>query len=93
VLPHIFILILYFSLMVYIISNLEKLVCSLLHLFSLSFNLFGVWAKSKFNLFNLLNVMMWGVYHFCSGVLVVEGLLNFSCHFCICPYIFNHGFS
>jgi hypothetical protein len=34
----------------------------------------------------------WGVYHFCSGVLVVRSLLNFSCHFCICPYLLNHGF-
>jgi hypothetical protein len=34
-------------------------------------------AKSKFYLFNSLTLMVWGVYHFCSGVLVVRGLLDF----------------
>jgi hypothetical protein len=29
--------------------------------------------------------MGWGVYHFCSGVLSVRSLLNFSCHFCNGP--------
>jgi hypothetical protein len=62
------------------------------HIFSLSFDLFEVLAKSKFYLFNSPNVMVWGVYHFCSGILVVRGLLNVSCHYCMCPTIFNYGF-
>jgi hypothetical protein len=49
-------------------------------IFSLSFDLFEVLAKSNFYLFNPLTVMVWGGYHFCSGILVVRGLLNFSLH-------------
>jgi hypothetical protein len=60
-------------------------------IFSLSFDLFEVLAKSKFYLFNPLTVMVWGGYHFCSGILVVRGLLDFSCHSCMRPYIFNYG--
>jgi hypothetical protein len=40
-------------------------------------------TKSKFYLLNSLTMMVWCVYHFCSGILVVRGLLNFSCHYCI----------
>jgi hypothetical protein len=49
-------------------------------IFSLSFDLFEVLAKSNFYLFNPLTVMVWGSYHFCSGILVVRGLLIFSLH-------------
>jgi hypothetical protein len=38
-------------------------------------------------------MMGWGVYYFCSGVLVVRSLLNFSYHFLNGPYFFNYGFS
>jgi hypothetical protein len=55
------------------------------------FDLFEVLAKSKFYLFNPLTVIVWCGYHFCSGILVVRGILNISCHYCMCPYIFNHG--
>jgi hypothetical protein len=64
----------------------------MLHIFNLSFDLFEVLAKSKFYLSNSLTVMVWGVYHFCSGMLVVRGLLNFYCHYCMCPIFLTMAF-
>jgi hypothetical protein len=49
-----------------------------------SFGLYGLirtWAKIKFELFNPLIMMGWGVYYFYSGVLAVRSLLKFSYHF------------
>jgi hypothetical protein len=66
--------------------------CSLFHIFSRTFDLLEVLAKSKFYLFNSLTVMVWGVYHFCSGILVVRGLLNFSCHYCMCHVFLTMAF-
>jgi hypothetical protein len=37
-------------------------------------------------------MMGWGVYYFCSGVVVVRSLLNFIYPFYSGPCIFNHGF-
>jgi hypothetical protein len=82
-LHHIFTLVSYFSLVAYIISNWVKIGLLTISPFSLSFDLFEVLAKSMFYLFKLLTVMVWGFYHFCSGILVVRDLLNFSCHYCI----------
>jgi hypothetical protein len=49
----------------------------MLHNFWLSYDLIKTWAKIKFELFNPLIMMGLGVYHFCSGVLVVRSLLTF----------------
>jgi hypothetical protein len=38
-------------------------------------------SKTIFELFSSLIVRGWGVYYFCSGVLVVRSLLNFYYHF------------
>jgi hypothetical protein len=66
--------------------------CSLFHIFSLTFDLFEVLDKSKFYLFISLTVMVWGVYHFCSGILVVRGLLIFFCYYCMCPIFLTMAF-
>jgi hypothetical protein len=59
----------------------------MLHIFWLSYDLIETWAKIKFELFNPLIMMGWGIYYFCSGVLAVRSLLNFSYHFWNGPYI------
>jgi hypothetical protein len=48
------------------------------HTFWLAYDLIEIGLNIKFYLFNLLEMMGWGVYHFCSGVQVVASLLNFS---------------
>jgi hypothetical protein len=48
-----------------------------LHNFRLSYDLIRTWTKTIFELFSSLIVRGWGVYYFCSGVLVVRSLLNF----------------
>jgi hypothetical protein len=53
----------------------------MLHNFRLSYELIRTWAKTIFELFSSLIMRGWGVYYFCSGVLVVRSLLNFSYHF------------
>jgi hypothetical protein len=63
-----------------------------LHNFRLSYDLIRTWAKTIFELFSSLIVRGWGVYYFCSGVLVVKSLLNFSYLSSKGSYIFNHGF-
>jgi hypothetical protein len=45
--------------------------------FRLSYDLIRTWAKTIFELFSSLIVRGWGVYYFCSGVLLVRSLLNF----------------
>jgi hypothetical protein len=65
----------------------------MLHNFWLSYDLIRTWAKIKFELFNPLIMMGWGVYYFCSDVLVVRSLLKFSYHFLNGAYIFNYGSS
>jgi hypothetical protein len=66
---------------VYSIHNLVKIICPLLHNFWLAYDLIGIWLNIKFYLFNPLKMMGWGIYHFCSGVLVVTSPLNFSYKF------------
>jgi hypothetical protein len=56
----------------------KKFICPLLHSFWLAYDLIEMWLKIKFYLFTLLKMMGWGVYHFCSGVLVVTSSLDFS---------------
>jgi hypothetical protein len=72
----------YFSLVVYFINSWVKFylpnVCTI---FWLPCDLIRTWAKIKFELFNPLIMMGWGIYYFCSGVLVVRSLLNFSYYF------------
>jgi hypothetical protein len=46
-------------------------------LFWFAHDLIEIWSNIKFYLFTLLKVMGWGVYHFCSGVLVVTSLMDF----------------
>jgi hypothetical protein len=53
----------------------------LLHNFRLSYDLMRTLSKTIFELFSSLIVRGWGVYYFCSGVLVVRSLLNFYYHF------------
>jgi hypothetical protein len=53
----------------------------LLHTFWLTYDLIGMLLNTKFYLFIPFKMMGWGVYHFCSGVLVVRSLLNFSYQF------------
>jgi hypothetical protein len=65
----------------YFINNLVKFICPLLHIFWLTYDLIGIWLNTKFYLFNPLKMMGWGIYHFCSGVLVVRSLLIFFTNF------------
>jgi hypothetical protein len=53
----------------------------MLHNFRISYDLIRTWAKTIFKLFSSLIVRGWGVYYFCSGVLVIRSLLNFFYHF------------
>jgi hypothetical protein len=48
VLPYIFNLVSYFSMVVYFINNLGKFICLLLHNFRLSYDLIRTSAKIKF---------------------------------------------
>jgi hypothetical protein len=52
-----------------------------LHYFWFAHDLIEIWLNIKFYLFSLLKMMGWGVYHFCSSVLVVTSPLNFSYQF------------
>jgi hypothetical protein len=56
----------------------QKFICPLLHSFWFAHDLIEIWLNIKFYVFTLLKMMGWGVYHFCSGVLVVTSPLNFS---------------
>jgi hypothetical protein len=67
-----------FFLVAYFIINLVKFICPLLHTFWLAYDLIEIWLNIKLYLFTLLKMMDWGVYHFCSGVLVVTSPLDFS---------------
>jgi hypothetical protein len=49
-----------------------------LHTFGLLMILIEIWLKIKSYLITLLKMMDWGVYHFCSGILVVTSPLDFS---------------
>jgi hypothetical protein len=51
-------------------------ICPLSHYFCFAHDLFEIWPNIKFYLFTLLKMMGWGVYHFCSGVLVVTSPLD-----------------
>jgi hypothetical protein len=61
-----------------------------LHTFWLAYDLIEIWLNIKFYLFNPLKMMGWSIYHFCSGVVVVTSLLNFSYQFRNCSHISNN---
>jgi hypothetical protein len=63
---------------VYSINNLVKIYLPTGAHFWLAYDLIEIWVNIKFYLFNPLKMMDWGIYHFCSGVLVVTSPLNFS---------------
>jgi hypothetical protein len=69
--------ILHFSLVAYFLIDLVKIYLPLLQYFWFAHDLFQIWPNIKFYLFTLLKMMGWGVYHFCSGVLVVTSPLDF----------------
>jgi hypothetical protein len=70
--------VLHFSLVAYFIINLvKKILPSVAHFFWLTYDLIEIWLNIKFYLFTLFKMMGWGVYHFCSGVLVVTSPLDF----------------
>jgi hypothetical protein len=52
-----------------------------LHTFWLAYDLIEIWLNIKFYLFTLLKMIDWGVYHFCSGILVVTTPLDFFNNF------------
>jgi hypothetical protein len=85
--------VLHFSLVAYFITYLVKIICPLLHTFGLAYDLDEIWLKIKFYLFTLLKMMGWGVYHFCSGVLVVTSPLDFYLQFWNCFHNSNNCFS
>jgi hypothetical protein len=68
---------LHFSMVAYLIIDLKNFICPLLHHFWVAHYLFEIGPNIKFYLFTLLKMMGWGVYHFCSGVLVVTSPLDF----------------
>jgi hypothetical protein len=77
----------------YFIINLVKIYLPLLHSCWLAYDLIELWLNIKFYLFTLLKMMDWGVYHFCSGILVVTSPLNFSYQFWNCFHNSNNCFS
>jgi hypothetical protein len=72
---------LYFSLVAYLIIDLAKFWLPTLHYHGLLHDLFGKCLIIMLDLFSLLKMMGWGVYYFCSGVLVVISSLNFYYQF------------
>jgi hypothetical protein len=67
---------LHFSLVAYLIIDLANFVCPKLHYFRVARDLFEIWLIIMSYLFTLLKMMGWGVYYFCSGVLVVRSPLD-----------------
>jgi hypothetical protein len=61
----------------YFIINLVKIYLHTIALFWFAHDLIETWLNIKFYLVTLLKMMGWGVYHFCSGVLVVTSPLHF----------------
>jgi hypothetical protein len=70
--------VLHFSLVAYFFINLVKIYLPTVAHFLLAYGLIEICLNIKFYLFTLLKMMDWGVYHFCSGVLVVTSPLDFS---------------
>jgi hypothetical protein len=68
---------LYFSLMAYLIIDLAKLYLPIIALFWVTHDLFELWLIIMFYLFTLPKMRGWGVYYFCSRVLVVTSPLDF----------------
>jgi hypothetical protein len=68
---------LHFSLVAYLIIDLAKFYLPIIAFFWVTHDLFEIWLIIKIYLFTLLKMMGWGVYHFCSGVLVVTSPLDF----------------
>jgi hypothetical protein len=61
----------------YFIINLVKIYLPTVAHF-LAYDLIEIWLNIKFYFFILLKMIDWGVYHFCSGILVVTSPLDFS---------------
>jgi hypothetical protein len=68
---------LYFSLVAYLIIDLAKFYLPIIALLWVIHDLFGIWLIIILYLFILLKMIGWGVYYFCSGVLVVTSPLDF----------------
>jgi hypothetical protein len=68
---------LHFSLVAYLIIDLEKFYLPIIAFFWVTHDLFEIWLIIKFYLFTLLKMMGWGGYLFCSAVLVVTSPLDF----------------
>jgi hypothetical protein len=72
---------LYFSLVAYFISDLAKFNLPIIALLWVTHDLIELWLIIVFYLFTLLKMLGWGVYYFCSGVLVVASPLDFYYQF------------
>jgi hypothetical protein len=72
---------LYFSLVAYFISDLAKFYLPIIALLWVTHDLIELWLIIMFYLFTLLKILGWGVYYFCSGVLVVASPLDFYYQF------------
>jgi hypothetical protein len=66
-----------FSLVAYLTIDLAKFYLPIIALFWVTHDLFEIWLIIMFYLFTLFKIMDWGVYYFCSGVLVVTSPLDF----------------
>jgi hypothetical protein len=72
---------LHFSLVAYLIIDLAKFYLPIIVLLWVIHYLFGKRLIIILYLFTLFKVMGWGVYYFCSGVLVVTSPLDFYYQF------------
>jgi hypothetical protein len=72
---------LYFSLVAYLIIDLAKFYLPIIALLWLTHDFIELWLIILLYLFTLLKMMGWGVYYFCSGVLVVTSPLDFYYQF------------
>jgi hypothetical protein len=72
---------LHFSLVAYLIIDLAKFYLPIIVLLWVIQYLFGKRLIIILYLFTLFKVMGWGVYYFCSGVLVVTSPLDFYYQF------------
>jgi hypothetical protein len=66
-----------FSLVANLTIDLAKFYLPIIALFWVTHDLFEIWLIIMFYLFTLFKIMDWGVYYFCSGVLVVTSPLDF----------------
>jgi hypothetical protein len=83
---------LYFSLVAYLIIDLEKIYLPIIALLWVIHDLFGIWLIIILYLFTLLKMMGLDVHYFCSGVLVVTSPLDFYNQFWVWFCNFNNWF-